>query len=519
MLTAEGQTARSLIDSMAEIDGDRVFVTEENAAGRQRTLTYGGLRQNAIALNASLSRLGIARGGRIVLLLPNCIEFVSVWLGSMYGGRVAVPVNTASTAGELAHIVRHSRAQAIVTDARRLSVAREVGAQVAGVQLIVASGPDDAAAAEHADVLNLDSLLRRTSDADPLSQVGPLDEAQILYTSGTTSLPKGVIHTHANMAHSALRTVRDLGLTADDVLLTSLPAFHVNAQELTLLPTLALGARCVLLVEYHASRFWGQVRDHRATQTVVVAMQLRTLLAQPPHPSDTQHHLRRVFYAINVSDSEKEEFERRFDVRLVNGYGMTEAMAVATISPIDGEQRWPSIGRASSFRKIRVVDPGGVDLPSGEVGEIIIGGVPGVTLMAGYLDDPEATGNALRDGWFYTGDHGSLDRDGYLYFFDRAKDVIKRAGENVSASEVEKVLVNHPAVVEVAVIGVPDPIRDEAVKAFVVLHSGHSLSLDDVAAFCGSRLARFKIPTELEVVSELPKTSIGKVRKTELGAG
>ena len=298
--------------------------------------------------------------------------------------------------------------------------------------------------------------------------------------------------------------------------LTSLPVFHVNAQSVTVLSALTAAGTCILLQEFRASRFWGQMRAHRATQTSLVAMQLRTLLAQPPAPTDTDHSLGRVFYAINVTDDEKKQFEERFGVELINGYGLSEAMTLVTMAPVFGDRRWPSIGLPLYDRTVRILDAGGATLPVGKIGEIAVSGAPGRTLFKEYYNDPGATAAALVDGWLHTGDNGWLDGDGYVFFLDRKKDVIKRAGENISASEVERVLVEHPAIEEVAIIGVPDPIRDEAVKAFVVLRAGESASADDIAAFCATRLAGFKVPTIYEFRESLPKTSVGKIEKKAL---
>jgi crotonobetaine/carnitine-CoA ligase len=256
-----------------------------------------------------------------------------------------------------------------------------------------------------------------------------------------------------------------------------------------------------------------QVREHGATHTSLVAMLVRTLLARPREVADREHALRRVTYAINVSTAEKEAFEERFGIELLNGYGLSEAMTEVTLCPVYGARRWPSIGPPALGRQVRVVDPDGRDVPTGVVGEIIVHGVPGRTIMKEYYKDPEATAATIVDGWLHTGDNGSFDEAGYLYFFDRGKDMIKRAGENISASEVETVLADHPDVAVAAVIGVPDPIRDEAVMAFVVARPGATLTAEDVVAHCEQRLAPFKVPTIVDVCDELPMTAIGKVEK------
>jgi crotonobetaine/carnitine-CoA ligase len=221
-------------------------------------------------------------------------------------------------------------------------------------------------------------------------------------------------------------------------------------------------------------------------------------------------------YSINCTDAEKEEFERRFGVELLNGYGLTEAIGNAIRVPIDGKRRWPSVGLPTLEREARIVDGDGRAVEPGAVGELILKGVPGRTLMKGYYQDAEATAAALRDGWLFTGDYARMDEKGYLYFVDRKKDIIKRAGENVSATEVELTVMDHPAVLECAVIGVPDPIRDEAVKAFVVPKPGVTISVEELVRYCEGRLARFKCPQVVELVDALPKTAIGKVDKKTL---
>ncbi len=355
----------------------------------------------------------------------------------------------------------------------------------------------------------------------PLTEPAAVDSEaplEILFTSGTTSAPKGVVLTHANWLWSGERATHWLRIEPEDRLCSALPLFHVNAQTFTLMASLTVGATAIFLEQYSASRFTGQLRHHRATCVSLVAVVVRTLLAQPATAADRDHQLRRVNYAINVSTPEKEAFEQRFGVELLNGYGLSEAMTEVTVCPVFGPRRWPSIGQPAFGREVRLVDASGVEVPTGEVGEITVRGVPGRTIMQEYYKDPEATAQTIVDGWLHTGDNGYFDEAGYLYFFDRGKDVIKRAGENVSASEVELTLAAHPAVALAAVIGIPDAFRDEAVAAFIVTHAGTTLTEEQVVAHCAERLAPFKVPTVIEFRDELPLTSIGKVEKRQLRA-
>ena len=347
----------------------------------------------------------------------------------------------------------------------------------------------------------------------------PDDLFEILYTSGTTGHPKGVMLSHRSMASEGDSVASYWAARPDDVFLGVLPLFHVNAQLVTMLPALVTGARLVLARSFSAGGWIDLVRRHGVTISSVVGTQVRMIMATPERPDDADTPLRCVPYGLNVPPAMWTGFESRFGAPLCNIYGLTEAVAVATCAPVHGDRRIPSVGRPGRGRAVGIFDDDGKELPPGAEGEIRIRGERGVSLMVGYHNRPEETAAAFDSDWLRTGDLGRLDEDGYLYFVDRAKDVIKRSGENVSASEVERVLSECPGVAEAAVVGRPDPVRDEAVVAFVVLSPGPSGP--DVAALdahCRAQLARFKVPEEYHVVDALPKTSIGKIEKKTLRA-
>lgn len=502
------RTLRDLLDERVERAPDKEWLTYEDRENVVRTWTRREFARDVDAVAAGLARLGVSKGDAVTVHLPNCPEILQTWFALATLGALMVPSNVANTAGELQHVMSYSGSVAVVTQPSFLPVVQDALASCPDVRHTVLARSSDAPEG----VTLFDELLT-TQGEPPRPAVDSEDVVQMLFTSGTTARPKGVLLTHANALRAGERYSRSLYLDESDRCLTSLPVFHVNAQCLTVLSSLTVGGSCVLLEEYRATKFMDQVRRHQATQMSIVAMQARTLLAQPPRDEDAQHRLRRVFYAINISTAEKDEFERRYGVELINGYGLSEAMTLVAHSPVFGPKKWPSLGLPALDRQVRLVDALGNDVPVGEVGEIIVWGVPGRTLMKGYHNDPEATARALRDGWLHTGDNAYADEQGYLYWFDRGKDMIKRAGENVSTAEVESVLSDHPDVLEVAVFGVPDPVRDEAVKAVLVAREGAVLDVAEVQAFCAARLASFKVPTVVEVRDELPKTSIGKIAK------
>lgn len=497
-----------LLVERVERQPDKTFLIAEDKEGGVQEFTYARFQELVGKAASGFARLGVTCDDKVTVCLPNCPEFVIMWFALAKLGAVMVPTNISNAPPEMEYVLNFSDSSVLVTEPQYMDMFRGVLENTPKIEYIVCARTEDPVE----ETVLFSELLESEADLS-IPSVGREDVVEMIFTSGTTSRPKGVLLTHANCLASGERIVRSVGLDSKDRCLTGLPLFHCNAQSITVLSALTAGATCILLEEYRASKFWKQLRHHRATQTSLVAMQVRTLLAQSTSDDDHEHELRRVFYAINVTDQEKEQFERRFKVELINGYGLSEALTIVTMAPVFGPKRWPSIGLPQQDREVKIVDIEGREVTRGEVGEIAVKGVPGMNLMKGYYKNPEATAEALKEGWLYTGDNGYMDEKGYVYFFDRKKDMIKRSGENVSASEVENVLSDHPQIVEMAVLGVPDPIRDEAVKAYVVPSEPGILTEEDIIEYCKSRLAYFKVPTVVELRESLPKTSVGKVEK------
>jgi crotonobetaine/carnitine-CoA ligase len=284
------------------------------------------------------------------------------------------------------------------------------------------------------------------------------------------------------------------------------------------MPALIVGASLAVMERFSASRYFAQAARYDCTLGSLFAAPMRMLLAQPPSPTHRQHRLRLVIFAQNLTEQQLVEWDERFGAPLLQIYGMTEQLGHPLANPLDYPRDNMSIGLPSFGWQVRLVDDDGQDVQDGAVGQILVRGEPGVSLMKGYFKDPEATAEAIRDGWLWTGDNARITESGYVAFVDRAKDMIKRSGENVAASEVESVLKEHPAVFDAAVIGVPDQIRDEAIKAFVILREGATASADDLIAWSAERLARFRVPEVIEFRTELPRTSVGKIQKHLLRA-
>lgn len=489
--TAEG-TIRAVLEQWAGAAADAPFLRFESEDGSSIERTYGKAHQRALRVAEVLVSTGVGAGDRVLVHLPNRIEFFDAWFGCAVLGAVMVPTNPLLTPSELNFEIGHSGVMTAVTTPE-LAEAVNVARKDTDLSLVITTGDD---------------LEARLAAVGTFGGPGPSDRdpAAILYTSGTTSRPKGVIVTHANYVHAGEVVAEHLRITSADRWLVVLPLFHANAQYYSTMSALVSGASVAVMGRFSASRWGEQARRNEATLASLFAAPMRMILAAPGSTGDADNSLRAVIFSQNVSEEQLDEFEHRFDVGLMQLYGMTETIAPPTLNPLLGERRNMSIGPPTQRAKLQVTD----------AGELLVAGEPGVTLMAGYLDDPDATAAALQDGWLHTGDLVRADEDGYLYFVDRAKDIIKRAGENVSAGEIEAVVNGHPAVHESAAIGVPDDMRDEAILLYCVLADGGEATEDDVLDWCRERLASFKVPREIRFVGALPRTSVGKVQKEAL---
>lgn len=502
--------------------------------GEGRGISFAEFALAARRFAGGLQSAGIAKGERVAVLMDNRPEFLAATYGTLLAGAVLVAINCQLTPAEAAYIVTHAQARVLVTETHLLPVVHAMPAHPELELVVVAppeggdAGEDRESAAGNAGAGGSASGLTRELPwpeflADPSTaveaEVAAGDLAAIQYTSGTTAFPKGAMHTHGSLVRAGLARGRHMGYGSGDTLMILTPLFHLNAQ-LVVVMGLAAHFRVVLRRKFSASRFWGDVQRHRVTSLNGMMTIPRILLAREPEPDERPSPLRSVVGLLNRELHRV--FEERFGVALVPVYGLTEdpmpVLAPASGFPPEWSDKLESSGRPvdPDVHQIRIVDEQGRDLPPRRIGEIV---KRSPATMLGYFNQPDETAKVLRDGWLFTGDLGFLDEDGFLYFVGRNKDAIRRSGELVAAAEVEEAIASHPGVAEVAVIGVPDPIRSEEVKAFVALAAGRSpadLPPAEILAHCARSLAPFKIPRYIEYRGELPKTATLKIRKEEL---
>ena len=505
-----------------EHNPDKVFL---EIVGQK--LTYGQFYNRVKRAAAMFANLGVAQGDRVCLFLPNVPEFHYCWFGLSLLGAISVPVNVAYKRDEAAYIFDNAGATAVVAHRTLLDVAEaaaEKSPEIAHKLLVTtaldsevenASQQEQAAATLGRGWLDFGKLLRETAEVVDTPKVMPEDTSMLVYTSGTTGNPKGVQVTHLMYVAAGQGFAFWTEASEDDRFFTCLPFFHANAQYYSTMGSLAAGATLVVAERFSASRFWEQVRAADATVINFIGMMMPVLAKQPESELDRDNNVRLFYGSPAFSPEFLQSFQQRFGTDIIVGFGMTET-CYGAIEKIGQGRRPNSSGQPRlhpdpSFKnEIRIVDDAGNSVSTGQAGEITI---RNAALMPGYWRNQEQTDLALKDGWLLTGDLGWMDEDGFLYFVDRKKDVIRRRGENISSQEVEDVIKRHPSVLDCAVIAVPSELGEDEVKAYVTPRPPAAIDEETIVRWCAENLAYFKVPRYVDVREELPRTPSLRVRK------
>lgn len=467
-------------------------------------VTYGQLERMVNGLASNLTQAGLKPGDVCVLMMPNSLDWAICYYALAKLGAVVLPVNFLYRTAELEHIFRDSGARAFIGHADHLEYAGPVlrGMPVVDIRL--------AAGGEVEGFKPLSGLIEE-KDGFPLHPTAADDTLAIIYTSGTTGLPKGAMLTHRNLASNA-QTVADMRRTEpQDVVLGVLPFFHIYGQTSIFNSSIYLGLTIRLWEHFEADEVFAAIQEEPSCVLIAVPTIFNRLAEMAAEKPPARSGLRFcVSGGASLPVEVLKRFEQFYGAVIYEGYGLTECSPVCVENPFGQRTKPGSIGLPIPGFQARIVDEMDQEVAQGQVGELIVQG-PGV--MKGYLHQPEATGGALRGGWLHTGDLARRDEDGYVYIVDRKKDLVIRGGYNVYPREIEEVLYAHPAVSEVAVLGVPHADLGEEVAAMVVLKPGASATADDLRAFVKERVAPYKYPRIVRLANELPKTNTGKILK------
>ncbi|MGJ4926360.1 AMP-binding protein [Bradyrhizobium sp. HKCCYLS2038] len=505
----DGMDVPWLLKLRSETRRDHPFLISAPFDAPARAWSYGEFHDRVGALAAGLVKRGVKPGDAILIHLDNCIEAMLAWFACVELGALAVTTNTRSAAAEMSYFAEHCRAVAAITQP---AYAEMISAHCRGLRwlAVISHDPGQAETTTVGQGDRFETLFADSADR-PRRAPDPMAPCSVQYTSGTTSRPKAVLWTHANALWGAKVNAVHEDLHESDVHQTYLPLFHTNALAYSMLASLWVGATCVIQPRFSASRFWSVAREHGCSWTSTIPFCMKALLDQEV-PADHKFRL------WGTALSEPPAFAK-FGIKIIGWWGMTETITHGIVGEIDQPNTPMSIGRAAPEYTIRITDDDGRPTAVGDTGNLAIKGVPGLSLFAEYLYNAEATRTSFdADGFFLTGDRVTRLPNGFIKFGDRAKDMLKVGGENVAASEIEQVIITVPGVREAAVVARKHPMLDEVPVAFVIPQAGVAREelADKVLAACRAGLADFKVPREVRLVDEMPRSTLEKVAKAEL---
>ena len=494
---------RELLEQRAQAEPDKLFLFSE---ADERHFTYARFNSAVDATARLLASNNIGKGDVVSLLMPNSAEYLIAYFACWKLGALAGPVNSLLKEHEAAFVMDNSEAKAILVHSECRPLIENIRGDLPHLESVIEFDDEAEATREFSE------------GAVPVVEIRKDADAIIIYTSGTTGKPKGCLLTHGNVIANARQISQWLHFAENDRLLTIMPLFHMNAVSVTTMSALYAGGSTVISPKFSASQFWNIISDYQVTSFGSVATMLSILLNTYPDGVPKELKTDQLRFAMcgsaPVPAEVMKRFEETFNCPVIEGYGLSESTCRSTFNPPDARRRPGSCGLPIG-NEMKVVDDDDHEVADGELGEIVL---RGENILKGYFKNPEATGNAFRNGWFHTGDIGYRDQDGFFYVVDRKSDMIIRGGENIYPREIDEVLYQHPAVAAAATIGIPDPLYGEEVAAFVVLKAGMKISEEELISHCKENLADYKCPKSIRIVKDIPKGPTGKLLKRELTA-
>ncbi len=491
-------TVTALIERQARSRPDAVYALSTESS---RQISFGQLAEDCRGICAWLQAEGSQAGDVVSVVMPNGLQTLRILLGAMAGGWCVNPVNLLAQAEQMRYVLEHSDCRVVFVSPDREALVREQLASIDRKISVIVTDPDDGTIPAH--------------PAAELAAPSPESMALLMYTSGTTGRPKGVMLTQANLAANALAISREHDLSPADRVLAVLPLYHINAFAVTMLAPLAHGGSLAMTPRFSAARFWAQARDHRCSWINVVPTMVSYLLEGDDAPAGIAETIRFCRSASAALPPEHlSAFQDRFGIGIVETMGLTETVAPAFSNPMDPARRKLGAVGVASGCEARVVDAELQPVADGVTGEIVI---RGPNVMRGYYKNEEATRASFTpDGWLRTGDLGHRDSDGFFFITGRIKELIIKGGENIAPREIDEVLLRHPAVLEAAAVGIPDKHYGQEIMACIVMRDSPTCTEQDLRDFCEQQLGRYKTPKLFRFVDELPRGPSGKVQRLKL---
>jgi len=498
-------TIGNMFRKQSEIHGDREFL---HFLEDGRRYSWKDMDRLSNCLANGLVKAGVAAGEHVAVVMTNCPEQILSYLALGKIGAVSVPINSSARGKVLSHQLNYSDSKWVIAESLLVDRILEVDAPL--LQKIFVLG--DSTNSEG----RLDSFLALldSPDSEPDVVVKFSDLAMLMFTSGTTGPSKANMYVHATVVQMGMSTAQTYGYRFDDVLYVALPLNHVNAYVCTTWGSIIAGASVALSRKFSVSRYWSEIRSSNATGTHMLSSMVNMLWNQPVAITDAENALR--FMVLTPMPSFALKWEKRFGVRVIMSYGLSDYAMATSFNMLDPVSKLGSAGRPRPGIELRVVDAQDLDVPENESGEIVLRSNNPWGISMGYYKNPEATAAATRNLWWHTGDYGYLDEDGYLFFIERKKEAIRRRGENISAFEVESVLLDLPQVAEAAVFGLPSELGDEEVCAAIQLIDGATLNEADLVAYCMEHMAIYMVPRYVQFLTQFPRTDTFKIQKEEL---
>jgi long-chain acyl-CoA synthetase len=476
-----------------------------------RRLSYAELDEASNKIANALIKIGVSKGDRVAMLLPNSLEFVITYFGVVKFGAIAVSLDTKYKVNELASLFDDSQPRVLVTESPFLEPLVPVLPRFNYIEHVI-----DLSSKPRGQFLNYQEIIATSSTQKVDVEPEPEDIANIVYTSGPTLRPRGVMVSHQHLVMNAAISADKFRQAAEDItVLFALPLHHVVGLEAVLLTSISKGSTVVMLPGLSISGLMETIEKERATIFMGVPF-IFILMVHMAEEEGIKHDLSSLRLCCAggapMPTNIMKRFKQLYGLDIVQFLGLTEATAYLTCQPIDGTGKLGSVGEALPGWKVKIVEDNGKELPLNQSGEIIVSG----PIMKGYYNNPRATAEAIKNGWLYTGDIGRVDENGELFILGRKKEMIIAKGQNIYPSDIEDVLYTHPKVAEAAVVGIPDELRGEVIRTVISLKAGEAATEQEIKRFCLERIANYKVPKQVIFLDSLPKTATGKIRKEDL---